>query len=203
MSIVVRYDVVGFSMSGCRNVVAENKTIDQAVELCLILNARDADMPVMHAIVPEEHVVLVCTPGEQLGARSYARVWTDGACLGNPGQCGSGVVIEDTYDGQRNAFSVWTGNGTNNESEYRALITALENCNDIGFDELNVYSDSKLLVEQMKGNYKVSAPTIAPLHARATELLQFFDNVTFNWIPREANSEADALASTAAARGHN
>jgi probable phosphoglycerate mutase len=89
------------------------------------------------------------------------------------------------------------GQTTNNVAEYRGLIAGLEEARRLGADEVAVSMDSKLVVEQMSGRWKVKHPGLAELHQQARALASTFDGVTFGWIPRERNAHADRLANEA------
>jgi probable phosphoglycerate mutase len=86
---------------------------------------------------------------------------------------------------------------TNNVAEYRGLIAGLEEARRLGADELEVRMDSKLVVEQMSGRWKVKHPGLAELHQQARALASTFSTVRFSWIPREQNKHADRLANEA------
>ena len=91
----------------------------------------------------------------------------------------------------------WLGVKTNNEAEYHALIEGLEAVRDWKPDRLEIYLDSKLVVEQMNGRYKIKAPELVPLHRRASALLRDFPDVAMSHVERERNRGADALANMA------
>jgi ribonuclease HI len=82
-------------------------------------------------------------------------------------------------------------------AEYRALIRGLEVALSHGIGHLRVCLDSRLLVNQLNGRSKVEAEQLRPLHEQAVSLIQQFADIKITWVPREANAEADALASTA------
>lgn len=86
---------------------------------------------------------------------------------------------------------------TNNVAEYRGLIAALEWVRDRGHRTVLVRSDSLLLVQQMRGNYKVKHPGLRPLHERARQIARDIGQVRFEHIRREANADADRLANLA------
>jgi ribonuclease HI len=129
-------------------------------------------------------------------------VWTDGLCEPiNPGGmgCASYVIKKDGKFVER--FSEPLGMSkdmTNNVAEYTALVRALQAIKKLGLDKekISFRSDSKLLVSQMKGEWKVKGARIAPLHAQAKELAKSLD-VNFQWVPREENEEADSLCRSA------
>jgi broad specificity phosphatase PhoE/ribonuclease HI len=89
------------------------------------------------------------------------------------------------------------GRATNNVAEYRGLIAGLEAAANLGATDVDVFMDSKLVVEQMSGRWKVKHPDMAPLHQQATALSTRFDHITYAWIPRDKNSHADRLANEA------
>lgn len=125
-------------------------------------------------------------------------VEADGGSRGNPGPAGYGAVVFSADRGEilaerRGALGV----ATNNVAEYRGLIAALTAAKDVGGREVDVRMDSKLVVEQMSGRWKVKHPDMIPLNRQAAELVREFDRVSFQWIPREKNSHADRLANEA------
>jgi len=89
------------------------------------------------------------------------------------------------------------GVATNNVAEYSGLIAGLEAAAELGVREVEVRMDSKLVVEQMSGRWKVKHPAMRPLASQAAALVSRFENVRFIWIPRLQNSAADALANQA------
>lgn len=127
------------------------------------------------------------------GSGQY-RLSTDGAARGNPGPAGVGAVLEDP-DGQVvGTVSRGIGWATNNVAEYQALIDGLGLAAAHGVRRLLVRSDSSLLVQQMRGAFKVRHPALKPLHALARKLAREFDAVTFQAVRREVNRQADRLA---------
>ena len=91
----------------------------------------------------------------------------------------------------------YIGRATNNEAEYQALIEGLKAAAEWKPDRLEVYLDSKLVVEQINGAYRVKKPELQPLHGQAKELLGAFDEVVISHVEREKNRGADALANMA------
>lgn len=126
------------------------------------------------------------------------RVEADGGSRGNPGPAGYGAVV---WDAERAAVLAEAksaiGSATNNVAEYRGLIAGLEAAAGLGATEADVYMDSKLVVEQMAGRWRVKHPDLVPLHRRAAEIAQRFTRVDYTWIPRAQNSDADRLANQA------
>ncbi len=125
------------------------------------------------------------------------KVYTDGASRGNPGPAAIGIVFYDMNDEVVGEHKETLGDQTNNYAEYMAVIRALELCRDSQVSEIDFYCDSQLLVKQMLGEYKVKAPQIKPLFAKAKELTALFSKVGYHHIRREYNIEADALANQA------
>lgn len=122
----------------------------------------------------------------------------DGGSRGNPGPAGYGAVVwtEDRATVlAENKRAI--GRATNNVAEYRGLIAGLDDALKLGASEAAVYLDSKLLVEQMSGRWKVKHPDLIELNAQARALAARFDRISYSWIPRERNSHADRLANEA------
>ena len=126
------------------------------------------------------------------------RASIDGAARGNPGPAGAGVYVEAEHG--RPVLEFWEplGNTTNNVAEYRALLLALERAEDAAADEVEIRSDSKLLVEQMHGNFKMRAEHLKPLLAEAVIRAKSFRSFAISHIPRERNTKADRLANLGA-----
>ena len=123
--------------------------------------------------------------------------YIDGGARGNPGPAGYGVRIERPDGTLIEEFGGSIGVATNNVAEYRALIAALEWARSHGHRAVHVRSDSLLLVEQMRGNYKVKNPGLQPLYGRARLLAHEIGNVTFEHVGRAKNAHADRLANSA------
>jgi broad specificity phosphatase PhoE/ribonuclease HI len=122
----------------------------------------------------------------------------DGGSRGNPGPAGFGCVVwADDHATVLAEHCQAIGIATNNVAEYRGLIAGLEEARRLGADVVDVRMDSKLVVEQMAGRWKVKHPGMAELHQQARALASTFDAVTFGWIPRERNKHADRLANEA------
>ncbi|MCV7032465.1 bifunctional RNase H/acid phosphatase [Mycobacterium sherrisii] len=125
-------------------------------------------------------------------------VEADGGSRGNPGPAGYGAVVHSADRATVLAESMQAiGRATNNVAEYRGLIAGLEDAARLDASEVDVFMDSKLVVEQMSGRWKVKHPDLAELHAQARRLAARFDRITYTWIPRERNKHADRLANEA------
>ncbi len=125
-------------------------------------------------------------------------IFTDGASRGNPGFAGIGAVIYSNGV-VVDEISSYLGKKTNNEAEYIAVIRAFERLNDLKSSlkpkKINLFSDSQFLIKQLKGEYKVKSVTIIPLFEKLiNEIKNLGVNVNYNWIPRDDNKIADALA---------
>lgn len=121
----------------------------------------------------------------------------DGASKGNPGPSGAGAVINDTEGRLLIQLSSYIGRATNNQAEYRALIMALDYVTTFKPVHVAVRTDSQLVAEHIKGNYKVRNRRLMPLYQEAMRLLSSFQTYSIEYIPRYLNTEADALANDA------
>jgi ribonuclease HI len=126
-----------------------------------------------------------------------ARLFTDGGARGNPGPAAYGYVLEAEDGSVVAAHGEAIGTATNNVAEYRALLAGLEKALELGVDELEVVSDSELLVKQMRGEYKVRKPTLRELSTQAVELADELRSVTYTAVRREDNELADQLVNEA------
>jgi len=118
----------------------------------------------------------------------------DGASRGNPGPAAVGVRIIDAKGEVLAEIAEGIGVATNNVAEYTAAIRGLERARELGAQEVLVRSDSRLLVEQLSGRFKVKNPTLQRLHAEASSLAAGFARIRYAHVPREQNTEADRLA---------
>lgn len=121
----------------------------------------------------------------------------DGGARGNPGPAGWGVVIHGPTGDVTAELHGAIPHATNNVAEYEGLLAALRWCHTQGVTALHVRSDSLLLIQQMRGVYKVKSPGLKPLHGQARVLSQQVGHVTFEHIRRELNTDADRLANLA------
>jgi probable phosphoglycerate mutase len=125
-------------------------------------------------------------------------VEADGGSRGNPGPAGYGAVVKDAATGAVLAERfAGIGSATNNVAEYRGLIAGLRAAGELDADTVDVRMDSKLVVEQMSGRWKIKHPSMQPLALEARDLAKRFSRVTYEWIPRAQNSHADRLANRA------
>ena len=123
-------------------------------------------------------------------------IFTDGACRGNPGPAGIGVVISQNGRVIKR-LSKSIGPATNNLAEYTALIYALQEALILKASEIKINTDSELLYQQIKGRYKVKNEKLKNLFDQIQHLSRGFKRIDFECIPREKNREADRLAAQA------
>ena len=125
---------------------------------------------------------------------------TDGGARGNPGPAGAGAVIQDAGGKIVHEISRDLGAMTNNQAEYWALIHGLEALSELGANgkEVLVRMDSELIIEQMKGHYKVKSPVLKPLHDRANSAVaDLGGHISFVHVLRHLNKRADELVNQA------
>ena len=111
------------------------------------------------------------------------RIYSDGACRGNPGPSAIAFLISDHEGRILKEYSENIGVGTNNQAEYKALISALKSATDFG-DEAVCYLDSVLVVKQMNREWRVEHPNMMPLWRRAVALKESFRKISFVYVPR-------------------
>ena len=126
-----------------------------------------------------------------------ARLSTDGGARGNPGPAAFAYVLETDDGTVLDARGEAIGVATNNVAEYRALVAGLEKAVELALDELEVVSDSELLVKQMRGEYRVKNAALAVLKEDADRLAYRIGRVTYRAVRREHNTLADSLVNEA------
>jgi ribonuclease HI len=126
-----------------------------------------------------------------------ARLFTDGGARGNPGPAAYAYVLEGSDGAVLAARGEAIGIATNNVAEYRALVAGLERAAETGVDELEVVSDSELLVKQMRGEYRVKNAALRELSLEAARLARAIGRVTYRAVRREENELADRLVNEA------
>lgn len=126
-------------------------------------------------------------------------IFADGGSRGNPGIAGSGTAVynEDRSQLLREIAYVVGQKSTNNVAEYHGLLRGLEAAVELGADEVEFYMDSKLVVEQMNGRWKIKHPDMQKLAIEARRLLDQIPSFSLEWVPRAKNSVADALSNVA------
>jgi ribonuclease HI len=126
-----------------------------------------------------------------------AKLSTDGGARGNPGPAAYGYVLEAEDGTVLAAHGETIGVATNNVAEYRALVAGLEKALEVQVDEVDVVSDSELLVKQMRGEYKVKNPALRELWEEATDLARKLRSARYTAVRREHNELADRLVNEA------
>ncbi|MGH3072058.1 MAG: ribonuclease HI family protein [Gaiellaceae bacterium] len=126
-----------------------------------------------------------------------ARLFTDGGARGNPGPAAFAYVLEDANGDLLAAHGEAMGVATNNVAEYSALVAGLEKAVELGVRELEVVSDSELMVKQMRGEYKVKNEALRALSLRAGRLALELGAVRYTAVRREHNELADRLVNEA------
>jgi ribonuclease HI len=126
-----------------------------------------------------------------------ARLSTDGGSRGNPGPAAYGYVLESEDGHVLDARGETIGVATNNVAEYRGLVAGLEKALELGVTELEVVSDSELVVRQMQGDYKVKNETLRALHDQAQDLARGLKQVAYTAVRRAHNELADRLVNEA------
>lgn len=126
------------------------------------------------------------------------RAYIDGAARGNPGPAGAGVYVQ--AEGERPAEELFEplGRATNNVAEYRALLLALTRAEELGAEEVEIFSDSLLLVEQVNGRFRIKAEHLKPLIGEALRRIRKFRRFAVSHVRREQNGDADRLANLGA-----
>ena len=138
---------------------------------------------------------------EQKPETGWFTAHCDGGSRGNPGPAGFGAVIEDPEGRIVARLSEFLGLQTNNYAEYQGLLAVLAWAAEHGVSRLRIFSDSELMVRQMKGIYKVASPILRPLWQEARQRAARFDAFEMRHTLRGGNKEADRLANEAMDRG--
>ena len=125
------------------------------------------------------------------------KIYTDGASRGNPGPSGAGGVISGLGGQVVAEVTSFLGIQTNNVAEYQALRITLERAIELGIKSVEVFMDSKLIVEQLNGRWEIKAPALKVIYLQIKQLLPKFDCISFTHIYRNFNKHADRLANDA------
>ncbi len=125
------------------------------------------------------------------------RLYTDGGARGNPGPAAAAFVLEAEDGTVLDARGDAIGTATNNVAEYTALLNGLRRAAELGLTELEVVSDSELMVKQMRGEYKIKNEALRSLSAEASQLARALGSVTYTAVRREHNVLADQLVNDA------
>jgi probable phosphoglycerate mutase len=131
-----------------------------------------------------------------------AKLSTDGGARGNPGPAAYGYVLEDEAGTVLAAHGEKIGVATNNVAEYSALIAGLEKAAELGVEEVEVVSDSELMVKQMTGEYRIKNEALQDLAADARRAARRIGKVSYTAVRREHNELADRLVNEALDAAH-
>jgi ribonuclease HI len=121
----------------------------------------------------------------------------DGGSRGNPGPAAIAAVVTDPSGNDLAERAETIGEATNNVAEYRALLLGIELARELGADEVEFVGDSKLIVEQVKGNWKVKQEHLRPLHTKTRDALRNLPNWSIRHVKRGENERADQLLNDA------
>lgn len=124
-------------------------------------------------------------------------LYTDGGSRGNPGPAALGVVLKDGAGETVESYGEYLGETTNNQAEYRALLSGIRKALALGAKRLKVYMDSELIVKQMKGEYRVKDKELAKIYLLIHNEIIHLKKVEFHHVRREHNKEADAMVNEA------
>ena len=130
---------------------------------------------------------------ERSATKALPTAHIDGGARGNPGPAAYGVVMRDGDGKVLAELGKYLGAQTNNYAEYSGLLAALEYAQQHGFTAMKVFSDSELLVKQIKGQYKVSSPILRPLFDQAKKMIAHLQHFSIQHVFREQNRDADRL----------
>ena len=119
-------------------------------------------------------------------------IYTDGGSRNNPGPAATGIIIKDENGDTLAAYGEYLGKQTNNYAEYSAIISGLKKAKALGATEVECVADSKLVVEQLNGHWKVKEPTLQKLFVEAWNAMHKFKKVRLTHTLRAGNKEADA-----------
>lgn len=128
---------------------------------------------------------------------AHIKLYADGGSRGNPGPSASGFILMDENEKILEDKGVYLGVTTNNQAEYTALKLGLEAARARQASEVDVFMDSLLVVNQMRGSFKVRNRDLWPIHAAIKEMMPHFKRISFNHVPRELNKLADAAVNRA------
>lgn len=126
--------------------------------------------------------------------RARLIVHSDGAARGNPGPAGIGAVVAAEDGTVLAEIAEGIGIATNNVAEYRAAVAGLRRAAELGASTVTLRADSRLIIEQLAGRFRVKNPALARLHAEAIGVMSGFQSVRLEHVPRARNAAADRLA---------
>jgi ribonuclease HI/pterin-4a-carbinolamine dehydratase len=182
------------STHDARGITDKDKALAEAIDATYERRkseGKEAEKPAPH----KEHApdVSVTDPGDVVSRVSEIKLYADGGSRGNPGPSSSGFVLLDMDDSVIHKGGLYLGITTNNQAEYTALKLGLEEAKKRGVQEVHVFMDSLLVINQMKGIFKVKNRDLWPIHDAIRTICKDFKKVTFQHVPRELNKLADGM----------
>lgn len=136
---------------------------------------------------------LINIPPAKSNRHNTVKLFTDGGSRGNPGHSAIGYAIYDRDDNLLVSDGRYLGVATNNQAEYNGLKIGLLAVQQMGAKNVEVYMDSLLVVNQLKGEYKVKNQELAPIFQEVKKISSQFESVKYNHVPRELNKVADTI----------
>ncbi|HUM12769.1 MAG TPA: ribonuclease HI family protein [Myxococcaceae bacterium] len=180
-------------------VIAEEESLDRTLARFPGLSRTDLVRVLLDRPAPEHPSPHVHPHGPAHAVQPHRklRVASDGAARGNPGPAGAGAVLYDMEGHVLERLGKFLGRQTNNVAEYQGLLLGVRRAHEFGAEELEVVSDSELMIRQLSGAYQVRAPALRELHTEALTLLKAFRKVKLVHVPRAQNAEADEMSNRA------
>lgn len=133
-----------------------------------------------------------------MSQNNYYSLYFDGASRNNPGISSCGFIIYDNLGNEIKSGSKYLGdNITNNQAEYMGLVLGLQLANQCSMKNIKVHGDSLLVINQMKGKYRVKSENLKFIYDEAKKIIKLFDKIEFIHVKRGENKEADRLANEA------
>ena len=139
-------------------------------------------------------------PKKKVVDNSVYIIYFDGASRTNPGPASyGGVIYKSNAHGKEEIYNYreFIGKATNNEAEYRGLLNGLRLAKEKNLSNIQVFGDSKLIIEQVCGNWKIKSPHLKPFHREICQLKREFNSISFQHVYRKDNKRADELANQA------
>lgn len=131
--------------------------------------------------------------GAKIGLDERAKLFTDGGSRGNPGPSAIGYAIYNQNDELVESKGKYLGVTTNNKAEYNGLKEGLLAAERLGARKLEVFMDSLLVVNQLKGEYKIKNAELKPIYSEVSSIAKNFDSISYNHVPRIMNKVADQI----------
>lgn len=144
-------------------------------------------------IIHFDPLIVGASKARKLGYPTEIKIYTDGGSRGNPGPSAGGFAILDMSDNVVKKSGKYLGITTNNQAEYHSLKGGIEAARDMGATKVHVFMDSLLVINQMKGLYKIKNRDLLPIHQAIKKIVSGFTEIDFTHVPRELNKLADSI----------